>query len=139
VKKLALLSATALSLASMVFAPVAIAREDPGTLDFQSARLGDEGSIILSGTIECTEGAAYSHSLSARQAHGNKPIVNGRGAVYGTCTTTGAEPFTAVEVFSDLGQRPFKKGNVRLTWGGFFCDDTGPCDLLSSAETIRVR
>jgi hypothetical protein len=58
VKKLALLSAAALMLASSVFAPVAQAQE-PGDVDIQSLTLEPNGPWTATGTIQCTEGDTY--------------------------------------------------------------------------------
>ncbi len=135
-KKLTLLSMVAMLMASLVFAPVATAQE-PGEFAIQSATLGPEGSIKVTGTVQCTEGDFYYITVWARQAQGNQPLRTGAGTTESTCQTTGPESFT-VKVYGDIGSRPFRKGDVLLTAATAYCPDTD-CEYTQFDQVIQVR
>jgi hypothetical protein len=141
-KRLVLLSMVALMLASTVFAPVAVAQE-PGDVDIQSVTLGPEGTAIVHGTIECTEGLQYVVTADLRQTTGNRPYNTGGGSYpdtgqFTTCQTHGPEPFT----ITVIGQKPFKKGDVLVSYRAIFpTDEFGNCCIFGppTHETLRIR
>jgi hypothetical protein len=132
-KRLALLSVVALMLASAVFAPVAMAQE-PGEVDIQSVTLGPEGSLQVTGTIECVEGQYYNFYLEARQKQGNKYRL-GSTSTDGVCQTTGPESFS-LYVF---GGTPFKKGTVVVSGQRYFCIPNLCSYRQFGPETFDVR
>ena len=114
-KRFALLSVVAMMVATAVFAPVAMAQE-LGEVDIQSVVPGPEGSLRVSGTIECAQGAGFDLYIDVRQKQGNK-YRYASGYVPGPCQTDGPQPFT-VTIF---GESPFKKGTVLVSGSRQFC------------------
>ena len=100
-KKLALLSVTALLLASSVFAPAAQA-QGPGDIDIQSVTLEPNGPWTITGTIQCTEGGSYSlqagivvgFNPEKKHLKNKKPISLTATEDFGDCVTTGPQSFT---------------------------------------------
>jgi hypothetical protein len=138
-KRLALLSFAALMLAATVFAPVAMAQE-PGDVELQSATLGTGGTVVITGTIQCTEGWLYSIYVEARQTTGNRPYNSGswfypdNGS--GTCQTSGPETFTV----NIVGSKPFKKGTVLVREQTNWCTpDASFCETRPLSDLVELR
>jgi|SRR5215211_2462918 len=137
-KRLARLSVVALMLASAVFAPLAIAQE-PGEVDIQSVTLGPEGSVQVTGTIECLAGSDYTILLEVRQAQGNQPVRFGnKWTDTFICQTTGPESFTDY-VFPEPGSKPFRKGEVVVSGVRFFCGSINCNNEPIGVEAFQVR
>jgi hypothetical protein len=141
-KRLALLSVVALMLASAVFAPVAMAQTTPGEVDIQTVTLGPGGSLHVTGTIVCEPGAEYALFLEARQTQGNQPVRFGEGSTPFTVdcqTTTGLalETFT-VDVLPGPGSKPFRKGEVTLSGGRFYCGPNGCGEAPIALEVFEL-
>jgi hypothetical protein len=70
-KRLALVSVAALMLTATFFAPGAQAQSlgDP----VESVTLGPEGSVIVTGTVQCPEGGAVGLFVEVRQRKGHHP------------------------------------------------------------------
>jgi opacity protein-like surface antigen len=125
-KRLVLMSFAAMMLAATAFAPVAMAAT--GDVEIQSVTLGTGGTVVITGTIECTEGMQYVVYGDVRQTTGNRTYNIGyyqypETGYYASCQTTGPEPFTATAV----GEKPFRKGDVLVRTQAFVCDPTGFC------------
>ena len=142
-KRLALLSAVSLMLAaSAVFAPVAMAQE-LGEVDVQSVKLGQGGSVTVTGTIQCVEGDFYSASVSVRQKTNGNVINQAWAQVDGTprCVTTGPQAFTTTPTFGQVGEvyKQFRKGPATIQSNGYLtCPDytcsyywTGPLEAIN--------
>jgi hypothetical protein len=134
-KRLVLLSVAALMLASAVFAPVAMAQA-PAEVDIQTVTEGPEGSLQVTGTIECIAGHDYGIGLEARQAQGNQPVRYGGGDTGGTCSDDGPEFFSVI-VLPFPPSKPFRKGQVVLTIQSSVC---GPsfCGSTRGIEVFEV-
>ena len=143
-KRLALLSAVALMLASAVFAPVAMAQV-PGEVDVQSVRLGPGGSVTVTGSFQCVEGQQYSWYVDIRQNTSGNVFLYANGQNSGICQTTGQLMFK----FTDFGrvtggdgpQKPFHKGPAVVNTSGQICTPEGfPCEpRQDSIEEVRIR
>jgi hypothetical protein len=134
VKKLALLSVAALMLASMVFAPVAMAQGDLAEVDVVSVTPGLAGSVTVTGTIQCSPGDIWDVSVEVRQARGKSPYNAGFDFVSGRCPSSGEATFTAT-VF---GERPFKQGTLVVRATGFACDEF-TCESDRTIEEFQLR
>jgi hypothetical protein len=132
VKKLALLSASALMLASMVFAPIAMAQE-LAEVDVVSVTPGPGGSATVTGTIQCGPGSFWSVELAVRQARGMSGYNAGFDFVSGTCPSSGEATFTTT-VF---GERPFKKGTVVVRATGSACEEF-TCETDQTIEEFQL-
>jgi hypothetical protein len=135
-KRLALLSVFTLMLASAVFAPVALAQE-PGEIDVQSVTLGPDGSVTVTGTIECIEGHTYQAAVFVRQRMSGNVYNFVQVDGFGTCETTGPQAFTGTG-FSD---RPFHRGPAAIQpQGSLFAPDTGnQINSFGTVEAVRIR
>jgi hypothetical protein len=137
-KRLALLSVVALMLASAVFAPVAMAQE-PGDVDVQSVTRGPEGSLQVTGTIECLAGHEYSIFLEARQTQGNQPVKLAQGGTNQLfCQTTGQESFT-VDLFPAQGSKPIRKGEAVVSGSSFICGPSVCRGTSIGLEEVEVQ
>jgi hypothetical protein len=102
----------------------------------QSATLGPGGSLTVSGTIDCTAGYFWFVSTTIRQKSG-KTFNAGDGFAGGTCSTTGAEPWTTGFFF---GQGPFKSGRAVAQSFGEVCDpEFSDCAFATETTEIRIR
>lgn len=139
-KKIVLLSVGALLLASAVFAPVAMA-QTAGEVDVQEVTLGPQGSVIVSGTIQCTEGRYYSVSVSVRQRSIGNTYTFANDQASGQCATTGPTAFT----ITMFGERPFHRGPAAVSWFGavsdepFFCDPNAGCDTSQGTKDVFIH
>jgi hypothetical protein len=135
-KKVALLVAAVMMLASAVFAPVALAQE-PAEVDVKKVRLGPGGSVIVKGTIECIEGYIYDSTVIVSQM--TSPNVYNTVDVFasGTCETTGPQAFTATG-FSD---RPFQRGAATIQALGTIYDTATSNNINweGEVEAVRIR
>ena len=138
-KRLVLLSMGALMLAATVFAPVAMAQE-PGDVEFQSATLGTGGTVVITGTIQCTEGWEYKIYVEAWQTTGNRPYNMGSDEYpeyfsgLGLCQTS--ETFTV----TIIGSKPFKKGTVLVREQTNWCTpDASFCETRPLSDFVELR
>jgi hypothetical protein len=142
VKRLALLSAVSLMLlASAVFAPVALAQEMAlGEVDVTSVKLGQGGSVTVTGTIQCVEGYFYSAGVSVRQKTNGTVINQAWAGVDGAprCATTGLQTFTTTPTFGQVGEvaKPFRKGPSTIQSSGGIFAQTTPAPTIG---TDRLR
>jgi hypothetical protein len=140
-KRLVLLSLAALMLVATVFAPVAMAQEQPGEVHIQSVTLGTAGTVDVTATIECTPGLQYSAFVEVRQTTGNHPFNQGSNGYpqtgnAATCQSTEPETF-AVTV---IGQKPFKKGTALVSGGSLVCEPGAFCTQTRTPyEEFRLR
>ena len=102
----------------------------------ESATLGPGGSVSVSGTIECTSGYEWYRSTTLRQKSG-KTFNTASFASFGTCSTTGSEPWTTPLLF---GQGPFKSGNAVAESFGQVCDPSYfDCAFDTEVTEVRIR
>jgi hypothetical protein len=140
-KRLALLSAVAMMLASAVFAPVAMAQE-VGEVDVQSVRLGPAGSVTVTGTIECLAGHHYFVDVSVIQRTSGNRLNNGVASADGECgETTGPIAFTATG-FGRVGEvlTPFRRGPAAIQPQSGLCDPSFNCPQWhGELESVNIR
>jgi hypothetical protein len=102
---------------------------DPvGTFDPQT------GSVTLTGTVTCTEGAFAFIDIQLTQRVG-RFTVRGFGFVETVCDGT-AQPWTA-EIFGDTGL--FKGGQAVAVAFGQACDENFNCGFTFEETTVRLR
>jgi hypothetical protein len=139
-KRLALLSVIVMMLAATVLAPVAMAQA-AGEVDVQEVRLGPQGSVIVSGTIQCTEGRYYFVSVTVRQRSQGNTYNLANEQASGQCATTGPTAFT----ITMFGERPFHRGPAAVSWFAgvsdepFVCDPNAGCDISQGTEDAFIR
>jgi hypothetical protein len=137
-KRLAVLVAAVMMLASAVFAPVALAQE-PGEVDVHEVKLGPGGSVTVTGTIECIEGYIYDSTVMVRQRTSRYVYNTVDVFASGTCETigTGEQEFTATG-FSD---RPFHRGTATIQALGTLYDPATSNNInwQGEVEAVRIR
>jgi hypothetical protein len=138
-KRLALLIMAAMMLAATAFfAPVAMAAT--GDIQIQSVTQGTGGTVVITGTIDCSQGDYYQVYAEVWQTTGNKPY-NVGGSNYPTnqyalCSTSGQDTFTMTVV----GQKPFKNGAVLVRTASTTCNYyTCQSSPLSAFEEFRIH
>jgi hypothetical protein len=119
-KRLALLSVFSMLLASVVFAPVAMAQElAPGEVVVQSVTLGPGGSVTVTGITQCVTGYYPNVNIEVRQkTSGNVNNIAGFGPSLNVCVTDGPIAFSATG-FGHVGEleKPFHRGPATIhTW-----------------------
>jgi hypothetical protein len=146
-KRLALLSAVTMMLASAVFAPVAMAQE-PGEVDVTSVTLGPGGSVTVTAEIQCVEGQVsnFANVTVRQRTSGNVFLIAGGGTdpQQLMCPTTGPLEFTFTafgSVSGDGPQKPFHKGQAVVQTFGWLCPTDGsPCGPQQNGfEEVRIR
>ena len=137
-KRLALLSMAAMMLAATVFAPAVMAQE--AIVDITSVTLGTDGTVNVSGTVQCTQGDQFSLFVDVRQTTGNRPYNWGESVYpdFGPRECSGeVQDFTTTVVGQ---QKPFKKGTVLVSGGVTVCEPAGGCFFTRIPfEEFRLR
>jgi hypothetical protein len=139
-KRLAVLVAAVMMLASAVFAPVALGQE-PAEVDVQEVKLGPGGSVTVTGTIECIGGYIYDSTVMVSQRTSRNVYNTVDVFASGTCETseetTGEQEFTATG-FSD---RPFHRGGATIQALGTLYDPATSNNIhwRGAVETVRIR
>jgi hypothetical protein len=127
--------------ASPVFA------QEPFTLDvtITNATVNSQtGQVTISGTVTCTEPAAYSLSLGVTQYVGRTNVITGSTYTSGTCAGPQGSTFTAV-VYGSNGR--FGPGQARIDASVYGCAGSpypGPypypgCDIDQETVNTRLR
>jgi hypothetical protein len=107
VKTLALLlSVVALLLVSAVYAPDAMA-QTPGYVTIQGLTLGEGGSVIASGTVQCGVEGTFNVSVMVTQRYFDQMPNEAQGQTSVSCTATRGLEFFEITMF---GARPFERG-----------------------------
>jgi hypothetical protein len=101
-----LLSAVALLLVSAVFAPDAMA-QTPGYVTIQGLTLGEGGSVIASGTVQCGVDGTFNVSVLVTQRYFDQMPNEAQGQTSVSCTATRGLEFFEITMF---GARPFERG-----------------------------
>ena len=136
-KRVAVLVAALMMLASAVFAPVALAQEEPGEVDVQEVKLDPGGSVTVIGTIECIGGYIYDSTVMVSQRTSRNVYNTVDVFASGTCETTGEQEFTATG-FSD---RPFHRGAATIQALGTLYDPATSNNINwgGAVESVRIR
>jgi hypothetical protein len=139
-KKLTVVVAAVMMLASAVFAPVALGQE-PAEVDVQEVKLGPGGSVTVTATIECIEGYIYDSTVMVKQRTSRNDFNTVNVFASGTCETsagtTGEQEFTA----SGFSDRPFHRGAATIQALGTLYDTATPNNInwQGDVEAIRIR
>ena len=102
-----LLSVVALLVVSAVFAPDAMA-QTPGYVTIQGLTLGEGGSVIASGTVQCGVDGTFNVSVTVLQRYFDQMPNEAQGQTTVSCTATRGLEFFEVTMF---GERPFERNS----------------------------
>jgi hypothetical protein len=104
-------------------------------------RWGLEGSINVTGTIQCTAGYDYQLNVVIRQKSGSKCFTAAGESESGTCSTTGSQTFVLPYFFANPPQDgPFRKGKaVSDAFVIVFDRDTLHETYAEEITEIRIR
>jgi hypothetical protein len=135
-KRVAVLVAAVMLLASAVFAPVALAQQ-PAEVDVREVKLDPGGSVTVTGTIECIRGYIYDSTVMVSQRTSRNVYNTVDVFASGTCETTGEQEFTATG-FSD---RPFHRGAATIQALGTLYDPVTSNNINwgGAVEDVRIR
>jgi hypothetical protein len=126
VKTIALvLSAVALLLVSAVFAPDATA-QTPGYVTIQGLTLGEGGSVIASGTVQCGVDGTFTVSVMVNQRYFDQMPNEAQGQTSVSCTSSRGLEYFEITMF---GARPFERGlplPAHVFWFSSGCYVSGP-------------
>lgn len=97
----------------------------------QSVTLGSGGSVVVSGTIACTDGYTYFGTSTVRQRSGRQ-YNTAMNFFSGTCSTTGPASYTTAPTF---GSGPFHPGPASVQSTVVVCQ--GFFVHCASAQEVR--
>ena len=108
------------------------------SVDVQSVTLGADNSVVVTATVECTEGYDVFYSVYVEQHVGKAPYNWGSGVIgYTPCTTTGPQTVQAGPIY---GYGPFRPGPATIQSFVNVCDAayTDCASLYGVVDEVRI-
>ncbi len=133
-----LLSVVALLLVSAAYAPDAMA-QTPGYVTIQGLTLGEGGSVIASGTVQCGVDGTFNVSVMVTQRYFDQMPNEAQGQTSVSCTATRGLEFFEITMF---GARPFERGlplPAHVFWFSSGCYETPPRLICPTGSGVTVE
>ena len=133
-----LLSVVALLLVSAVYAPDAMA-QTPGYVTIQGLTLGEGGSVIASGTIQCGVDGTFAVSVLVNQRYFDQMPNEAQGQTTVSCTATRGLEYFEITMF---GARPFERGlplPAHVFWFSSGCYETPPRVICPTGSGVTLK
>ena len=132
------LSVVALLGVSAVYAPDAMA-QTPGDVTIQGLTLGEGGSVIASGTVQCGVDGTFTVSVTVLQRYFGQMPNEAQGQTTVSCTATRGLEFFEITMF---GARPFERGlplPAHVFWFSSGCYETPPRLICPTGSGVTVE